>query len=201
MQRTATKESSLPNDRRAGPVAWLFYTIVLPLLFTAVMVGVLLQVLGFNLLAPLEKEAARIPVINHWFFAAKETKGAHSGPAPVPVWRTELIRDAARLAALRAQVARVSRELAGARRMLAVEEARVKADEAKLSALALSAKENAKLATVYTNMSPNQAALIIEALPIRQQVGIFRAMDPVDQASILADMPAAQAAKVMEAGG
>lgn len=191
----------MPNDGRVGPVAWLFYTVVLPVFFTAIMVGVLLQVLGFNLLAPVEKAAVGIPVIKNWIPAARVAKGSKSGPAPLPVWRVELIRDATRMTALRAEVTRVSQELAGARKTLAAQGVTVRADEAALAAFKRTAKSNAKLATVYMNMSPNQAALIIQALPVAEQVGIFRAMDPVDQASILADMPPAKAAKIMEAGG
>ena len=187
------------REERVHPLAWIFYTILLPLIFTIVMIGVALQVFGYNVTGALRGYASTLPVVGRLVAAAPAATRALR--QPVDPWKTAAERDAralrvvrAQLAGLRGEVSRLgaqagqySKELAAARAQVQTFQAhRVKA---------------AQEGQVLANMSSSQAALILMQQPTATQVLILQAMSTSDQAALLAALPPKTAAALLQAGG
>ena len=187
------------REERVHPLAWIFYTILLPLIFTVVMIGVALQVFGYNVTGALRGYASTLPVVGRLVAAAPAS--ARTPRHPVDPWKTAAGRDArslrvaqAQLAVLRGEVSR----LGGQADQYAKELAAARAQVRTLRALRVKA---AREGQVLANMSSSQAALILVQQPTATQVLILQAMNTSDQAALLAALPPKTAAALLQAGG
>lgn len=182
----------------ARPLSWIFYTLVLPIVFTVIIVALIVQfILGINVAGAASNWAQKIPVVRH-------VMGLGPLPVPVPIQisnlDTVIAGDVHELAVLREQNGGLQTQVASLQARIAEESAKWSAAQRELRTLTHSMHSAANAATVYIDMAPNEAALIIARLPFDQQVLTLRAMDPADQASILSQFSTVQAAKLLQAG-
>ncbi|MCY0875309.1 MAG: hypothetical protein OWT28_03390 [Firmicutes bacterium] len=182
----------------ARPLSWIFYTLVLPIIFTMIIIALIVQfILGINIAGAVSNWALSNPAVRH-------TMGL--GPVPVPVPRqvatldAVIQRDVQMLATLRRQNANLQSDITSLQTRVAQATQKLQEAQRQIKGLKTSNHSAQNAATVYMDMAPNQAALIIERLPFEQQVMTLKAMDASDQASILSEFSTAQAAKLLQAG-
>lgn len=186
------------KERGSGLVSWTFFTIVLPVVVCAVLLGAALQIVGINVLKPVGEFARSLPVVHGLFPTA-----AH--PIKPTVASNPLKRD---VAVERARIAVLVSELQQERRLAAAQtvvaahlRAQVAAQKAQLAHMVQLRAAAAKQAAVFVDMSPTTAASVMLAQPFATQVLILKAMSPGDQAAILSGMPAKRAAALLAAAG
>ncbi len=184
---------------RVHPLAWIFYTILLPLLFTVVMIGVALQIFGYNVTGALDGYAASLPVVGRLFSPARATQSAR--PHHANVWKVTAGRDAIALRSAHRQLVQLQAELAREKTASGRYSQQLTAVRAQLKALQAKRAAAAKEGQVLANMTASQAALILMQQPIAAQVPILQAMSTTDQASLLAALPPKTAARLLQAGG
>ncbi len=177
--------------------------IVLPILFTAVLIVVIMQfILGFNVFGDVTKWAESIPVVRH-------VLGIPNPPVPVPQQVTALKKqlktvqttDQKQITALQNEVAKLSSELATAKSVSSNLHGKLVSTTTQLKAAQVASATAKSEAAILTNMSSNQAASVLQQLPFQEQVQALQAMNSSDQASLLSQLPVNIAAKLLKAGG
>ncbi|PWI58190.1 magnesium transporter MgtE N-terminal domain-containing protein [Sulfoacidibacillus thermotolerans] len=184
------------GERRFRPLSWIFYYVLLPIIATALFAAVALQILGYNVIGTLESRITRIAgthqLLNH---GAGSTSSAQTAALRIEVAQKQLT-----IETLNRKVAALSQQVALSTRQIQSEKTAIQALQAKLAQKQSAAAIAAKQAAIYTNMSSQQAAVILLQLSQSEQVAILKDMSSADAASILADMPAKQAAQLLQAG-
>jgi len=187
------------KESGARPLSWVFYTLILPILFTVIIVFLIVQfMLGINLTGDVSTWAVQVPVIRHALGLA---------PIQPPVakqvqdLRTELAVQMEKVAGLQEQLSSLEEKLASSQSSQSGDAHRLDAVQSQLRKLEASMHSAAAAAAIYTNMAPGQAAQIILQLPFGQEVLTMKAMDSGTQAQILSQMPVAKAARLLQAGG
>ena len=198
--------------KKPHPIAWLWWTILLPLLCTAAIVLVLLQIFGFDPFGRAWQaalhEARHAPVIGRYIPTSAAT--AHKNKASPAMKRAQTALAAlhhqlalanARDALLTHTVAGLEAQTKRLHAQLARDVAALHARHVRLTAVQAAQNRIAAQASVLTQMGPNQAALILKYQPLKNQVALLRVMSAANQAAILAAMTPKAAAAILKASG
>lgn len=186
------------KERGSRSFSWLFYTFLLPIFFTAIIVFLIVQfILGINVAGAIGNYAVKFPVVRH-------TLGLAPVPVPIPeqvlALRGELNREVKKTTAFKLQVATLQNEVNHSKSVQISLKTSLHDVKHQLAALESAIHTAQNASTVYVDMSPTQAAQIISLLPFSQQVLTIRALDAATQASILGQLTSKQAAKLIQAG-
>lgn len=186
------------NEKGMRSISWIFYTFILPIIFSVIILFLIIQFMfGINVTGSVSNWALQFPIVRH---------AIGLGPLPVPVpvqikqMRSKMQADAQQIARLQQEVATLQSQVSQANQQASTTETRLSIVKKQLHALQKLHQSAVVSAAIYSNMTPDQAALIISQLPFAQEVIALRAMDPGTQASILGKMSAAKAAKLLQAG-
>ncbi|WGV57944.1 hypothetical protein QIH01_20965 [Brevibacillus brevis] len=187
----------IQEEREYGRWEWLFYMIVIPALFASLLGGVLLSLLGVNVLGTVLHWANSIPYVEKLVpddYAA--TPGSEEKPdmdKQVATLQQDQAKNQQQITALKEESAKKDATIAALEKQIddvnkAMEDKRATEEERQ--------KQFADLAKVYTTMSPKNAAAIIENLKLQESVAVMTKMKPAQQADILAKMEPKKAADI-----
>ncbi|KYP82156.1 magnesium transporter MgtE N-terminal domain-containing protein [Ferroacidibacillus organovorans] len=183
--------------RKSRSLSFLFYMILLPLLVSVILVIGALQILGYNVVGNLSRFATQNPVIRH---SIGLPPLAQPIPVQVKALRGQLTAAQKTLQNLHDQLTRENHALLASQSLAVAEKTKISALEKQVATSQKTLSTAKGAAAVYMNMSPSQAAQIMQLQPFAQQVAILRSMDQATQASILSGMPPKLAAKLIQAG-
>lgn len=183
--------------KKANPISFLFFYVLLPILFAILLAVGVLQVIGFNVIGKVSSQMQQVPYVRH-------VLGEPPLPVPVPVQvaklHEQLKNETTKTKTLTKQVNHLQTELTKAKNALITTQATLKKTQ---TALLVATKTNmtiANQAKVYTSMTPTQAEQIISQLPFDIQVKTLQEMNVQEQAAILSQFKVSVAAKLIKAG-
>lgn len=185
------------ETHRYGKLEWLLYIVVLPLLFTALLSGIILQFLGVDVTGKIVSAARTIPVVSQVLPAeekpadaptaeqeqAKQLQETQDKAQALEKTKTQLEED---LVKKNAEIEKLNKQL---------EDLKKKETE---EATKKPAKDPVKeQALVYAEMSPAKAAAIMEQLSVTEVKQLLSKLTSDQQAAIVEKMQPAFAARVM----
>lgn len=191
------------EDRKYGKLEWFFYIIFLPLLFTLILTGMLLSLLGYDVVNKALTIGNKIPVLEKYLPEPSIEGEFEETPQPrleeqiarlneeIAVLNEEIQRKQTEIETMKKeyesnddQVKKLNEEILSLQKQL--EQERVSEEERQLRM-----KELAKL---YTTMSASKAAPIMESLSMEEAVLVLASMKPDERAGIVAKMNPQKAA-------
>lgn len=186
------------NEKGTRSLSWIFYTFILPILFTLIIVFLIVQfMLGINVTGAVSTWAVQVPVIRHALGLApieppvsEQVKRLSTAFSAEELEVTDLKQ---KISLLQSKIVALQNQDAGALSQYQLVKKQLKAEQ-----VAMHRAQNES--AIYTNMSPSQAAQIIVQLPFAQEVLVLKAMDAGTSAQILAQLPVKQAAKLLQSG-
>ncbi|MGF9907431.1 MotE family protein [Brevibacillus porteri] len=187
----------IQEEREYGRWEWFFYMIVIPALFASLLGGVLLSLLGVNVLGTVLHWANSIPYVEKLvpdeYAATPDSKEQPDMDKQVTTLQQDQAKNQQQISALKEEAAKKDATIVALEKQLddvnkAMEDKRATEEERQ--------KQFADLAKVYTTMSPKNAAAIIENLKLQESVAVMTKMKPAQQADILAKMEPKKAADI-----
>ncbi|MGD8191016.1 MotE family protein [Brevibacillus ginsengisoli] len=175
---------------------WFFYMIVIPALFATLLGGVLLSLLGVNVIGKLIHFGNSIPYIEKIVPGQNETTNDNPKQAAqnqLNNLQTELTKNKQSSVALQEEIAKKDETIQALQKQMAdvqkmVEQKRADGEERQ--------KQYQDLAKIYTTMSSRNAAAIIANLTKEEAVTVMSKMKPEERADILAKMDPKKAADI-----
>lgn len=173
------------KERTYGKMEWFFYIIILPLLFTGLISGIVLQFMGYDVTGKLMSVARHTPVISSIVPPDEQTK-----------------QELSEVRKLQSQLDEAQKALTQVQQSASTSKQDLSAKEAELNKLKEQMKQSnqqssdqqtadeywKKQAKVYSQMSPKNAAGLLSALPMNQAKAILDRLGVDDKASILEKM-------------
>lgn len=186
------EEGSMEAEHRYSKMEWLFYIIILPLLFTALLSGIILQFLGFDVTGKIAGAARELPVVSSFF--PEEQGAAVDAQAAADTAKQKKIQE------LQDQVTALEGEKQQAQSDLKKKDNEI--NRLKEQITDLEAKVGTKdplkaKAETYAAMAPAKAALVMTQMSVTEAKQLLAKMDSKAQAAILEQMEPAIAAKMM----
>ncbi len=176
---------------------WFFYMILIPLLFATLLGGVLLSLLGVNVIDKALAWGNSIPYLEKIVPDAAQPDAAQNGEKQA---QNQLVSMQAELAKTKQEATQLHAEMAKKDATIDAMKKQVedlqKMMEEKRADEAERQKQYQELAKVYTTMSAKNAASIIENLSKEEAVTVLSKMKPDQQADILAKMDPKKAADI-----
>jgi flagellar motility protein MotE (MotC chaperone) len=166
---------------------WIVYVVLLPLVFTSIFSGVILQLLGFNLVDKAESAWTQVKSAFHAGVAAAGNSAGSAQPD----------KSAAQIAQLNRLVAQLRSDLDQQKQEADQWKQQAEDLQRQLSALQTANQSYEEQAKVYTAMTPDSAAAILSQLPESQVANILAHIDVDSRAAILSKMDPKEAAKVI----
>lgn len=173
------------EKRNYGKLEWFFYIIVLPLLFTGLISGLVLQFLGYDVTGKLMSIARHTPVISSIVPPDEATKKE----------RSEVRKLESQLNETKQAYESIQQSSETLKQDLANKEAELKKLKQNMENTKTQEKEQQtadeywkKQAKVYSEMSPKNAAGILAALPMTEARAVLGRMGLDVKASILEKM-------------
>ena len=177
---------------------WLFYLVILPLLFTVILVSILMMLMKINIGQAALTFGSQIPFVKQ--FIPHESKSpdtqndtANSEKAKLAALQTDLQVKDQTIAQLESQLEakktgekQLNQQIADLKQQL--EEKRTTEQERQ--------QQLAQLAELYGTMSTSKAVAMIEALSLNEQLQLLGAMPIDQQGQILQKMKPDEAAKL-----
>ncbi|CAG7603051.1 hypothetical protein PAESOLCIP111_00562 [Paenibacillus solanacearum] len=203
MANTGTEQSS-----SYGAMERFLIWFLIPFVFTAVLLGVLLTIFDYDVLNGVLKAANKIPVVNT-IIPDPKTKPADSSAeqtnAPAPSGSAAAPSQDDKLAQLQAKLDQQSADLKKAEAALQQRDLQIKDLQLKNSSLEEKVKTKTltedeytnqiqQLATMYSKMTASKAAPIMENLTIRELVLVLSMMKTDDRVKVLEKMDPKKAA-------
>ncbi|HBZ80505.1 MULTISPECIES: magnesium transporter MgtE N-terminal domain-containing protein [Brevibacillus] len=187
----------IQEEREYGRWEWFFYMIVIPALFASLLGGVLLSLLGVNVLGNVLHWANSIPYVEKLVpdeYAA--TPGEEKKPdteKQVATLQQDQAKNQQQISVLKEEAAKKDATIQALEKQVQdlnklMEDRRATEEERQ--------KQFADLAKVYTTMSAKNAAAIIENLSLDESVTVMTKMKPNQRADILAKMDPKKAADI-----
>lgn len=182
---------------RYGKLEWILYIVVLPLLFTALLSGIILQFLGVDVTGKIVSAARAVPVVN-------QVLPQEEQPANAPTLEQEQAKQLQELQdktqALEKTKAQLEEDLV--KKNAEIEKLNKQLEDLKKKEKEETAKQPVKdpvkeRAQVYAEMSPAKAAAIISQLSVTEAKQLLSKMSSDQQAAILEKMEPAIAARMM----
>lgn len=185
------------EERAYGKLEWFFYIIILPLLFTCLILGLVLQFMGYNVTGKLMSIARQTPVIGSMLPADEATKKQQS-----------------ELRKLQAQLDEANKSLATTKTTNDLLQQDVNSRNAELEKLKQKEEADKKLqadkkavddywkgkAKTYTEMSAKSAASILSKIPAQEARAILDVMQTDVRAAIMEKMDPKTAARLESEG-
>ncbi|OEF98609.1 MotE family protein [Desulfuribacillus alkaliarsenatis] len=184
------------SEKNYSKLEWLFYIIILPMLFTAILSGVFMSFLGYDIAGTIRNALSAVPVVGNYIpddpdrqLTAEEQieqlqvdinnleNDIDNQLTIINELNSSLETRDNTIAALEQQIAELNKQLEG-----------------KLLDQQAWEENLAELARMYTSMPPNRAAPIISNLPDLEAIQILNQMNSADRAKILEQMNPIQAA-------
>ncbi|MFF2528685.1 MotE family protein [Brevibacillus sp. NPDC058079] len=187
----------IQEEREYGRWEWFFYMIVIPALFASLLGGVLLSLLGVNVLGTVLHWANSIPYVEKLvpdeYAATRNSEEQPDMDKQVATLQQDHAKNQQQISTLKEESAKKDATIVALEKQLddvnkAMEDKRATEEERQ--------KQFAGLAKVYTTMSPKNAAAIIENLKLQESVAVMTKMKPAQQADILAKMEPEKAADI-----
>ena len=187
----------IQEEREYGRWEWFFYMIVIPALFASLLSGVLLSLVGVNVLGTVLHWANSIPYVEKLvpdeYAATSDSEEQPDMDKQVATLQQDQAKNQQQITALKEESAKKDATIAALEKQIddvnkAMEDKRATEEERQ--------KQFADLAKVYTTMSPKNAAAIIENLKLQESVAVMTKMKPAQQADILAKMEPKKAADI-----
>ncbi|MFC4768787.1 hypothetical protein [Effusibacillus consociatus] len=186
------------EERAYGKMEWLFYIIILPLLFTSLILGLVLQFMGYNVTGKLLSVARQTPVISSIVPPDEKTKQERSEVRKLTAELDQVKKDLEQAKQTSEQYAQ---DLAQKEQQVAqLKQKNEQADKQESDRQA--ADEYWKTqAKVYSEMSPKNAAGILASLPLVEARAIIGRMTTDVKASVLEKMDPKYAALIESNAG
>ncbi|MGG1661416.1 MotE family protein [Brevibacillus sp. NRS-1366] len=187
----------IQEEREYGRWEWFFYMIVIPALFACLLGGVLLSLLGVNVLGNVLNWANSIPYVEKLipddYAAAPGTDEKPDLKKQVTSLQNDQAKNQQALSTLQAESAKKDSTIQALENQ--IQELK-KLSEEKRTTEEERQQQYADLAKVYTTMSAKNAAAIIENLSMEESVTVMTKMKPNQRADILAKMDPKKAADI-----
>lgn len=192
------------DEKKHGRLEWMFYMILLPLLFTAILTGILLWFIGYDVKGILQNWGNSIPYVEKIVPGASPDaqKAAPAAPAvdEMEIWKkknAELNLKLKEQQQDQEKLKKAVEEQDGKVQQLQQENEQLKqmVEEEKEKKQQQEEKRK-EMAELYTAMSPSKAAPILEQLPIPQTVEILKSMGTEERGAVLAKIDPVIAAKI-----
>ncbi|MED1917392.1 hypothetical protein P4V64_18900 [Bacillus thuringiensis] len=187
----------IQEEREYGRWEWFFYMIVIPALFASLLGGVLLSLLGVNVLGSVLHWANSIPYVEKLvpdeYAVTPDSEEQPNMDKQVATLQQDQTKNQQQITALKEESAKKDATIVALEKQL---DDVNQAMEDKRATEAERQKQFADLAKVYTTMSPKNAAAIIENLKLQESVAVMTKMKPAQQADILAKMEPKKAADI-----
>jgi len=204
----------MEETQRYGKMEWIFYIVILPLLFTALLSGIILEFLGFDITGKIANAARQIPVVSSMFPEEPGQEGAGEGQkAADPAEQLQAVQDKADtleksktqlesdLVKKNAEIEKLKKQIAASRDR-DKEKSATGAGSGSSSGSATPAEEEPvdpvqQQANVVSQMSASKAAALMSQMSVTEAKRIFAKMTPEQQAAILEKMEPAVASKML----
>lgn len=182
---------------RYGKLEWFLYIVVLPLLFTALLSGIILQFLGVDVTGKIVSAARTIPVVNQ---VLPSDEQAADAPSPQEEQAKQLQAAQDKTQALEKSKAQLEEDLV--KKNAEIEKLKKQLEDLKKKESEQTAKQPVKdpvkeQALVYAEMSPAKAADILSKLAVTDAKKILSKMSSDEQAAILEKMDSTIATRIM----
>ncbi|MGN7470230.1 MotE family protein [Brevibacillus sp. SAFN-007a] len=188
----------IQEEREYGRWEWFFYMIAIPALFASLLGGLLLSLMGVNVLGNVLHWANSIPYVEKLVPDEYDTVSAPAQNVPdtekqVAILQQDQARNQQQITALKEEAAKKDATIQALEKQVQdlnrlMEQQRASEEERQ--------KQFADLAKVYTTMSAKNAAAIIENLSLDESVAVMTKMKPNQRADILAKMDPKKAADI-----
>jgi flagellar motility protein MotE (MotC chaperone) len=173
------------EQRSYGKIEWLFYIIIIPLLFTGLLSGIVLQIMGYDVTGKLMSVARNTPVLSSIVPADDATKQERSEIRKI---QSQLDEANKQLEALKQSNTQLTDELAAKDSQLNQDQQK-KDQQKKQETASQSADDYWKgQARMYAEMSPKKAAEILAALPVIEARAVMGRMSSDGKVAILEQM-------------
>lgn len=190
------EEIQAPEEKVYSKWEWIFYMIIIPALFATVLGGVLLSLLGVDVLGKIIHFGNSIPYVEKIVPGENQPAKDSSKQAvqnQLTTLQTELTKNKQSSNELQAEVAKKDETIQALQKQMEelqkmMEDKRASEDERQ--------KQYQDLAKIYTTMSSRNAAAIIENLTKEEAVTVMAKMKPEQRADILAKMDPKKAADI-----
>ncbi|QRG65494.1 MotE family protein [Brevibacillus choshinensis] len=187
----------IQEEREYGRWEWFFYMIVIPALFASLLGGVLLSLLGVNVLGNVLHWAKSVPYVEKLvpdeYAAAPGSDPKEELTKQVSTLQNDQLKSQQAVSSLKEETAKkdatiqaLEKQVQDLQKMM--EDKRATEEERQ--------QQFADLAKVYTTMSAKNAAAIIENLSQEESVTVMTKMKPTQRADILSKMDPKKAADI-----
>ncbi|GAA4700777.1 MotE family protein [Brevibacillus fulvus] len=177
---------------------WVFYMVIIPALFAALLGGVLLSLLGINVVGKVMDWANTIPYVEKLIpdkessQATAASKGGEAKQQPQQLSaEQQLAKQQQTVTTLQTETKQKDQTIQGLQQQV---QDLQKMMEDKKTTEEERQKQYQDLAKLYTSMAPKSAAAIISNLPLEESVTVLTKMNAQQRADILAKMDPKQAA-------
>ncbi|CAJ1002435.1 MULTISPECIES: MotE family protein [Bacillales] len=187
----------IQEEREYSRWEWFFYMIAIPALFATLLGGVLLSLLGYNVLGSVLSWANTIPIVekivpDQYAMSDAEEKSVDIGKQ-VSSLQEEQAKNKQTIANLQSETAKKDATIQALEKQVLdlqklLEDKRTSEEERQ--------KQYQDLAKLYATMSPKNAAAIVENLSMSEAVSVMSKMKAEQQANILAKMDPKKAADI-----
>lgn len=184
------------EERTYGKMEWLFYIIILPLLFTSLIVGLVLQFMGYNVSGKLMSIARHTPVLSSIVPPDEATKKELS---EINRLQAQLDEATKVLDEVQKKNETLQQDLGAKDSELMKLLQKIDAEKKQAGDRQAAAELLKTKARIYSEMSPKNAAAIISKLPPGEAREVLGAIKPDIRASILEKMDP-QIAAALESG-
>jgi flagellar motility protein MotE (MotC chaperone) len=186
------------QEREYSKWEWFFYMILIPALFASLLGGILLHLLGVNVLGKVLHWANSIPYVEKIVPDVSDEAAGNSDERAdldkqVTTLQAEQAKNQQKISTLQAEAAKkdatiqaLQNRIEELQRMM--EEKRTSEEERQ--------KQYQDLAKLYTTMSPKNAAAIVQNLSLQEAVTVLTKMKPEERAGILEKMDPKKAADI-----
>lgn len=191
------------TERKYNRLEWFFYIILLPVSFTLALTGILMTLLGYDVITPALEWGNKIPYVEKVLPDAKTDQKVHSAQQPSAEMQIAELNQ--QIAALNEEIQQKQSEVEAAKK----EKEAIIENENKLKQEIVDMQKQMEekritdqerknkindLAKLYTTMSASKAAPIIGNLSMEEAVLVLAAMKPAERAAIVSKMNPKQAA-------
>ena len=189
----------MEETHRYGKLEWIFYIVVLPLLFTALLSGIILQFLGFDITGKVANAAKHVPGVSKLLPQDQQATADSTPSQPDPVQQKQEAEDKAKALEsakkqLEDDLVKKNAEIDQLKKQAEADKKKQAAEEEEAAPPPDPVKDMAK---VYAQMSPAKAAAIMSNLSVTEAKEILSKMSSSQKAAILEKMEPLIASKIL----
>ncbi|MFB4162668.1 magnesium transporter MgtE N-terminal domain-containing protein [Alteribacillus sp. JSM 102045] len=181
------------TEKKSGKLQWFFLIIFIPTLFAAIIAGVLLSILGVNVLDLGKNAASDLPVVSSFFEEEENETENEMSSRPTEKVLNEKDQE---ITELEQELEDKEEEIRSLEETLEDLQIEMETEEENTEQTNMELKE---LAQVYENMSAGKAADILAELETEQILRHMAEMNTESRAAIISKMEAERAAELIDA--